>query len=107
MRRMYSRTVPQGQTISQEQAEGTMLPPQSAVNFAVASLPALQGASRPRRNFPAARSAITKADCRVGKVKRVRSKKVKRGRVISQSPKAGKSLPNLGKVNLVVSRGRR
>lgn len=106
VRRMYSRTVPQGQTISQEQAEGTILPPQSAVNFAVSiGLPPCRVPPVRGRKLSAARSAITKADCRVGKVKRVRSRKVKRGRVISQSPKAGKSLPNLGKVNLVVSRG--
>jgi hypothetical protein len=106
VRRMYSSTVAQGQVISQEQAEGTMLAPRSAVNFAVSlglrpcSVPSVRG-----KKLSAARSAITKAACRVGKVKRVRSRKVKRGRVISQSPKAGKSLPNLGKVNLVVSRG--
>jgi beta-lactam-binding protein with PASTA domain len=34
------------------------------------------------------------------------SKTVKRGRVISQKPKPGAVLPNGGKVNLVVSRGR-
>jgi uncharacterized delta-60 repeat protein len=54
-----------------------------------------------------ARSAITRAHCKVGKVKRKASKRVKRGRVISQSPKARTTLPNLGKVNLVVSRGRK
>jgi PASTA domain len=106
VRRMYSSTVAQGQVISQEQVEGTMLPPRSAVNFAVSlglrpcSVPPVRG-----KKLSAARSAITRAACRVGKVRRVRSMKVKRGRVISQSPKAGKSLPNLGKVNLVVSRG--
>jgi len=54
-----------------------------------------------------ARPAITKAHCRVGKVRRKASKNVQRGRVISQSPKAGKRLPNRSKVNLVVSRGHR
>lgn len=58
------------------------------------------------RKLLAARSAIAKASCSVGKVKRKASKKVKRNRVISQSPTAGTTLPNLGKVNLVVSRGR-
>jgi len=106
VRRMYSKTVPEGQTISQEQEEGTMLPPRSPVNFAVSlgappcHVPPVRG-----RKLAAARSAIAKASCRVGKVKRVRSKKVKRGRVISQSPRPGTSLTNLGKVNLVVSRG--
>ena len=106
VRRMYSKTVPEGQTISQEQAEGTMLPPRSLVNFAVSlglqpcHVPPVRG-----RKLSAARAAITRAACRVGRVKRVRSKKVKRGRVISQSPRPGASLPNLGKVSLVVSRG--
>jgi uncharacterized delta-60 repeat protein len=54
-----------------------------------------------------ARSAIRKAHCRIGKVIRKASKKVRRGRVISQRPKARTILPNRGKVNLVVSRGRR
>src|SRR5262245_10759281 len=106
VRRMYSTTVPAGQTISQEQAEGTMLPPGSPVNFAVSlgappcHVPPVRG-----RKLAAARSAIAKAGCKVGRVRRARSKKVKRGRVVSQSPRPGASLPNLGKVNLVVSRG--
>jgi uncharacterized delta-60 repeat protein len=54
-----------------------------------------------------ARSVITKAHCRVGKVTRKTSKSVKRNRVISQSPKAGTYLPRLGKVNLVISKGQR
>ena len=54
-----------------------------------------------------AKTAITKAHCGVGKVTRKPSRKVKRDRVISQSPKAGTKLSNLGKVNLVVSRGRK
>jgi uncharacterized delta-60 repeat protein len=59
------------------------------------------------KKLAVARSAIRKAQCRVGKVRRKASQKVKRGRVVSQSPKARATLPNLGKVNLVVSRGRR
>lgn len=54
-----------------------------------------------------ARSAITKAHCSVGEVRRRASKKIRRGRVISQRPSAGTRLRNLGKVNLVVSRGPR
>ena len=106
VQRMYSQTVPQGQVISQGQAEGTMLPPGSPVSFGVSlglqpcKVPPVRG-----KKLAAARSAITNAACRVGKVKRVRSKKVKRGRVVSQSPRPGTSLPNLGKVSLVVSRG--
>ena len=59
------------------------------------------------KKLPVAKSAISKAYCGLGKVQRKASKKVKRNRVISQSPKAGTTLPNLGKVGLVVSRGRR
>jgi eukaryotic-like serine/threonine-protein kinase len=106
VRPMHSQTVPQGQVISQEQAEGTMLPPRSRVNFAVSlgprpcRVPPVRG-----RKLSVARAAITRRACTVGRVTRVRSQKVKRGRVVSQSPRPGTALPNLGKVNLVVSRG--
>ena len=53
-----------------------------------------------------ARRSIKRARCAVGKVTRKPSRKVKRGRVISQSPRAGRLLPRNGKVKLVVSRGR-
>lgn len=59
------------------------------------------------KKLAVARSAITRARCRVGKVRRKESTSVKPGRVISQSPNAGERLPNRGKVNLVVSKGRR
>jgi hypothetical protein len=106
VRPMHSQTVPQGQVISQEQAEGTMLPPRSRVDFAVSlgprpcRVPPVRG-----RKLSVARAAITRRACTVGKVTRVRSRKVRRGKVVSQSPRAGTALPNLGKVNLVVSRG--
>jgi beta-lactam-binding protein with PASTA domain len=45
------------------------------------------------------------AHCAVGKVKKASSSHVKKGRVISQNPTAGKSLPKGTKVSLVVSRG--
>jgi hypothetical protein len=57
--------------------------------------------------LPDARRAIARANCRLGKVRRAYSKRAKRGRVISQRPKPGTALPNGGKVNLVVSRGRK
>jgi uncharacterized delta-60 repeat protein len=59
------------------------------------------------KKLGAARSAITKARCRVGTVTRRPSQTVKRGRVISQNPKAGRRLANRGRVNLVVSRGQK
>ena len=54
----------------------------------------------------AAKRTLARANCRVGKIRRAYSK-VKRGRVISQKPRFGAVLPGGGKVNLVVSRGRR
>jgi beta-lactam-binding protein with PASTA domain len=50
---------------------------------------------------------IARANCRVGKIRRAYSSAVKKGRVIAEKPKPGTVLPNRGKVNLVVSRGRR
>jgi uncharacterized delta-60 repeat protein len=52
------------------------------------------------------RASITRANCKVGKVTRKRSTRVKKGRVISQRPRARATLPNGGKVNLVLSKGR-
>ena len=57
--------------------------------------------------LPAAKRRIARANCRVGKIRRAYSNRVERGRVISQKPKFGAVLPGGGKVNLVVSRGRR
>jgi len=55
----------------------------------------------------AAKRTIARANCRVGKVRRAYSRTVKRSRVISEKPRALSVLPNRGKVNLVVSRGRK
>jgi subtilisin family serine protease len=51
----------------------------------------------------AAKSAITRAGCSVGRVRRARSR-VRRGRVIAQSPRAGLQLRPRARVNLTVSR---
>jgi beta-lactam-binding protein with PASTA domain len=53
-----------------------------------------------------ARSRIKAAHCSLGKIRQARSKK-KRGLVIAQKPRAGRTLPLGGRVNLVVSRGHR
>jgi hypothetical protein len=60
-----------------------------------------------RRTLPAAKRMIARTHCRVGKIRRDYSKTVKRSRVISEYPKPPTVLPNRGKVELVVSRGRR
>jgi hypothetical protein len=60
------------------------------------------------QTVPAAKRTLARANCRVGKIRRARFfSKTARGRVISEKPKPGTVLPNSGKVNLVVSRGRR
>jgi PASTA domain-containing protein/List-Bact-rpt repeat protein len=55
----------------------------------------------------AAKRAIRKAHCSVGKVTKAFSAKVKKGRVISQKPKPGKKLAAGSKVKLKVSKGKK
>jgi len=59
-----------------------------------------------RKTLPAARARLRAAHCRLGSVRRVRSK-VQRGRIVSQRPAKGTELADRGKVSVVVSRGRR
>jgi hypothetical protein len=54
-----------------------------------------------------AKRTLARAGCRVGKVRRAYSKIFERGAVISVKPKPGTVLRKGGKVNLVVSRGRK
>jgi serine/threonine-protein kinase len=54
-----------------------------------------------------AKRRIAAAHCRIGRVTRANSKTVRKGRVISQRPRAGRRLLRGSRVNLVVSRGRR
>jgi hypothetical protein len=104
--RAFSRTVPAGQTISQGQPEGTLLPPGSAVDFVVSrgvacNVPNLRGTK-----LAAARTSIKKARCSVGKVTRKRSAQAAKGKVLSQRPRPGAALPSGTKVSLVVGKGR-
>jgi hypothetical protein len=57
------------------------------------------------KKLATAEKAIVLAHCAVGKVKKARNRHVKKGRVVAQSPAAGKSLPAGTTVSLVVSRG--
>jgi hypothetical protein len=59
------------------------------------------------KTLQTAKLTLARAYCRVGKIRRAYSKTVRQGRVISEVPGPGTVLPNGGKVNLVVSRGRR
>lgn len=58
-----------------------------------------------KKKLKAARKSIRKRDCKVGKVKLRHSKKVPKGKVISQKPKAGKNVAASAKVTIVVSSG--
>jgi beta-lactam-binding protein with PASTA domain len=53
-----------------------------------------------------AKAGLVSAGCSLGGVTRAFSKKVKRGRVISEHPGPGAGLPKLARVSLVVSKGR-
>jgi hypothetical protein len=59
------------------------------------------------RPLAGAESRITQHHCSVGEVKHAFSRKVRRGRVISQSPPASWQREQGAPVNLVVSKGRR
>lgn len=56
------------------------------------------------KTVKAAKRAIRRSRCKVGKIKRNRSKSVRRGRVVSQSPKAGTRRPKGAKVKMTVRR---
>jgi outer membrane protein assembly factor BamB len=59
-----------------------------------------------RKTLAAAKAALTKAHCSLGRVKRARSKK-KKGTVIAQNEPPGKKLAPGAKVNLVLSKGKK
>lgn len=65
-------------------------------------VPALKG-----KTLPVARRALASAHCTLGAVNRAYSRRVGRGRVVSQAPAAGTKLRNGGRVNVVISRGTR
>jgi len=52
-----------------------------------------------------AKAKIKKAHCRVGKVEKAPSAANKNGKVLKQSPKAGKKLKNGGRVNVTIGKG--
>jgi hypothetical protein len=59
------------------------------------------------KTFRTAKQALVKAHCKVGKVKKAFSAKVKKGRVLAQSAKPGKKLAPGAKVKLTVSKGKK
>jgi uncharacterized delta-60 repeat protein len=60
-----------------------------------------------RATIRLARARLANNRCRLGNVRRAYSRRVKKGRVISQSPRPGKRLADGAKVKVVVSRGRK
>ncbi len=59
------------------------------------------------QTLPAAKRAIVRAKCRVGKISRAYHSYAPKGLVISQKPEFGAVLPIGSKVSLVVSRGQK
>lgn len=59
------------------------------------------------RTLTSARLALPAAGCMLGSVGRAFSKKVKKGRIVSERPRAGSQLDEDGAVSVVVSRGRK
>jgi hypothetical protein len=74
-------------------------PPQSVRNCVV---PNVMG-----NTLRAAKAALRKRRCSAGRIARAYSAKVKRGRVMAQTPRAGTRLPVGRRVRLTVSRGRK
>lgn len=58
-----------------------------------------------RKKTKVARKAVRRTECKLGKVKRRHSRKVPKGKVISQTPKPGKRVAGGAKVTIVVSSG--
>jgi subtilisin family serine protease len=67
----------------------------------VCVVPRLRGAT-----LAVARSRIRRAGCSVGSVRRTRNR-LRRGRVVAQSPAAGRRVSSGARVNVTLSRGRR
>jgi hypothetical protein len=77
--------------------------------FSVPPKPPPSGCVVPKvkgKTLAAAKRAIKSRHCSVGRIKRVSSRTVAKGRVISQKPKPRSRLRRGAKVNLVVSKGR-
>jgi hypothetical protein len=99
---------PPGTVLSTTPTAGTQLASGSAVNLVISRgprpcvVPNVVG-----KTLRSAASAISHANCRLGRVKRGFSSRVKPGRVIAQSPRPGQRLRGRAPVNVVISRGSR
>jgi alpha-tubulin suppressor-like RCC1 family protein len=84
--------------------------PVAVAGFGVGSPAVEQPCIVPRvkgKSIAGAKAAIAATPCSLGSVTRAYSAVVRRGHVISQRPATGTHLPHGGKVNLVVSRGKK
>ena len=103
VRHTYGRAGAHRVTLTQADAVGNQSTTTRTITIAAACVvPKVSGKTLAR-----AKAAIARAHCRTGKVTHAYSKKVRKGRVVSQSPKAGKRLTHGARVKLVVSRGKR
>jgi PASTA domain len=99
---------PPGIVLSTAPKAGTQLAGSSAVNLVVSRgprpcvVPSVVG-----KTLRSAASAISHANCRLGRVKHAFSSRVKPGRVIAQSPRPGRRLRSRAPVSVVISRGSR
>jgi PASTA domain len=59
------------------------------------------------KTLRAARTAITRGRCRVGRIQRTFSNRVRAGRIVGQNPRAGARRAVGARVNLVLSKGKR
>jgi PASTA domain len=98
--RRYSSTVPVGLVISQTPPPDTRLPSAGAVNLVVSRGPSCTVPRVVGMTLRRAKARIRAARCSVGRVRTQR--RGRRGRVISQRPRPGATLPLRSKVNLVV-----
>jgi beta-lactam-binding protein with PASTA domain len=56
------------------------------------------------KTLAAAKKLLAKAGCSLGKVTKKPARKALRGKVVTQNPAAGKRVPHLGRVALVLGR---
>jgi hypothetical protein len=75
-------------------------PPQPVAPPVHCAVPDVRG-----KSLPAAKAALEKAHCRLGKARRVSSKRAKKGYVIAQKPAPGARRPKLFKVHVTIGRG--
>jgi beta-lactam-binding protein with PASTA domain len=109
VREKSSTTVALGEVISTSPAPGATVAAGSAVSLVIAKgakvkracvVPKLKGDT-----LAAATRALEQAECGLGKIKKSKSKKVAKGKVISSKPKAGSKKKVGYKVALTISKG--